>query len=268
MSKPELLVQIVTDVICPWCFVGSRRLKKFMESEDYRKQIAPYVRMNLKIEPYILDPRLPATDFETPSKFYDDLHTTPYEKNKPPTKSFYYGSKFGGNLDAFDKKISDAASDLGMPPFSWTSEGKVGATWNAHRLIWKAEQIDEQKASSGSSSSNDDDPLACLQTLQVRLMDRLYQDFHSNSQDMSDNTYLANLATELEMFASLDDAKKWIDGDDGEFELGNKLLQAEMNGVQSIPFYIVNDGADHMSETGSHESFLKMFQMAVAPYVR
>lgn len=28
------------------------------------------------------------------------------------------------------------------------------------------------------------------------------------------------------------------------------------------------DGADHMSETGSHDSFLKMMQMAVAPYAR
>lgn len=235
MSKPELLVQVVTDVICPWCFVGSRRLKAFLDSDDYRTQIAPYVNTVLKIEPYILDPRLPASTYETPDKYYDALDTTPYEKNAPPTKKFYYGSKFGANLDAFDAKISTAAKELGMPAFDWTSQGKVGATWNAHRLVLKASQLDEQRGSLAK-----DDPAACLQTLQVRLMDRFYEDFHANSKDMSDNTYLANVATEFGLFDSEEAAKKWLESDDLEYELGNKLQQAEMNGVRSIPFYIIN----------------------------
>lgn len=92
-SKPELLVQIVTDVICPWCFVGSRRFKAFVQSEDYKTQIAPYVRLVLQIDPYILDPRLPASDFDTPEKYYDPLEMTPYKAHEPPTKKFYYGSK-------------------------------------------------------------------------------------------------------------------------------------------------------------------------------
>ncbi|SPO23497.1 uncharacterized protein UTRI_02176 [Ustilago trichophora] len=263
MTKPELLVQVVTDVICPWCFVGSRRFKAFLESDDYKTQIAPHVNIVLKIEPYILDPRLPASTYQTPSKHYDALETTPYEKNAPPTKRFYYGSKFGGNLDAFDAKISTAAQEVGMPAFDWTSEGKVGATWNAHRLVLMASQMDEQRGDMAK-----DDPSACLQTLQVKLMDRFYQDFHANSKDMSDNAYLAGVAKELGLFDSEEAAKNWLESDDLEYELGNKLQQADMNGVRSIPFYIVNDGADHMSETGSHESFLKMMQMAVAPYVR
>lgn len=251
----------------------------------------------VKIEPYILDPRLPASTYDTPSKYYDAIETTPYEKNTPPTKKFYYGSKFGGNLDAFDAKISTAATALGMPTFDWTSSGRVGATWNAHRLVLKAGQLDEQSASVSGQDSG-----ACVKSLQVRLMDRFYQDFHANSKDMSDNSYLAGVAAELGLFDSEAAASKWLESDDLEYELGNKLQQAEMNGVQSIPFYIINvsrltlslkqsralirlqshrrsltadlalvgeqDGADHMSETGSHESFLRMMQMAVAPYVR
>ncbi|SNX82847.1 uncharacterized protein MEPE_01553 [Melanopsichium pennsylvanicum] len=262
MSKPELLVQVVTDVICPWCFIGSRRLKAFLDSEDYKTQIAPYVSTILKIEPYILDPRLPGTDFDTPEKYYDAVDTTPYKKNVPPTKKFYYGSKFGTNLDAFDAKISTAAQELCMPPFDWTSEGKVGATWNAHRLILKASQLDEQKGNMAK-----DDPSACLQTLQARMMDRFYEDFHLKSKDMSENAYLAGVAKEFGLFQSQEEAQKWLKSDVLEYELGNKLQQADMNGVQSLPFYIINDGMDHMSETGTHESFLKMMQMAVAPFV-
>lgn len=235
MSKPELLLQVVTDVICPWCFVGSRRLKAFLESDDYKAQIAPYVQLVLKIEPYILDPRLPASSYKTPEKYYDAIESTPYEPNTPPTKKFYYGSKFGGNLDAFDAKISTAADELAMPKFDWTSQGKVGATWNAHRLVLKASQMDEQNTDRG-----EDDVKTALQSLQVRLMDRFYQDFHSNSKDMSDNAYLAEVAKELGLFDAEEAALKWLESDDLEYELGNKLQQAEMNGVQSIPFYIVN----------------------------
>ena len=235
MSKPELLIQVVTDVICPWCFVGSRRLKAFLSSDDYKTQIAPYVTTVLKIEPYILDPRLPASSYETPSKYYDAIESTPYEKNRPPTKRFYYGSKFGGNLDAFDAKISAAAEELGMPMFDWKSEGMVGATWNAHRLVLKASQMDEQRGDLAK-----EDPSACVQTLQVRLMDRFYEDFHAQSKDMSDNAYLAAVAREFELFESEAAAKKWLESDDLEYELGNKLQQAEMNGVRSIPFYIIN----------------------------
>ncbi|CDW99447.1 hypothetical protein [Sporisorium scitamineum] len=226
------------------------------------QQIAPHVQTVLKVEPYILDPRLPASSYDTPSKYHDALDTTPYEKNAPPTKKFYHGSKFGGNLDAFDAKISIAAQELGMPKFDWTSEGKAGATWNAHRLVLKASQLDERE------SLDEKDPLACVKTLQVRLMDRFYRDFHSSSKDMSDNTYLAGVAKEFGLFDSDEAALKWLQGDDLEYELGNKLQQADMNGVQSIPSHIANDGADHMSETGSHESLLKMMQMAAAPYVR
>lgn len=121
-----------------------------------------------------------------------------------------------------------------MPPFTWITDGKVGATWNAHRLIWKASQLDQ------AQSQQSDDVDAVLQTLQVCLMDRFYTDFHSKSQDMSDNKYLADVAAEFQLFGSSDEALKWLQGDDGEYELGMKLQQADMNGVQSIPFYIVN----------------------------
>ncbi len=189
----------------------------------------------VKIEPYILDPRLPASTYDTPSKYYDAIETTPYEQRAPPTKKFYYGSKFGGNLDAFDAKISTAATALGMPTFDWTSSGRVGATWNAHRLVLKAGQLDEQRGSASGEDSG-----ACVKSLQVRLMDRFYQDFHANSKDMSDNSYLAAVATEFGLFDSEAAASKWLESDDLEYELGNKLQQAEMNGVQSIPFYIIN----------------------------
>lgn len=146
-------------------------------------------------------------------------------------------NRFGSGLDAFDEKITMASKELDMPRFTWTTDGKVGATWNAHRLVWKASQLDQ------AQTQQSDDVEVVLQTLQVQVVDRFYTDFHSNSQDMSDNKYLADIAAEFKLFASQEEALKWLQGDDGEYELGMKLQQADMNGVQSIPFYIVNVSA-------------------------
>ncbi len=44
-----------------------------------------------------------------------------------------------------------------------------------------------------------------------------------------------------------------LESDDLEYELGNKLQQADMNGVQSIPFYIVNVSAPSDGDSGSDQ---------------
>ncbi len=82
-----------------------------------------------------------------------------------------------------------------MPKFDWTSEGRVGDTWNAHRLVLRASQMDAKSGEKGTES------------LQVRLMDRLYEDFHSKSRDMSDNAYLAGVAKELRCLSRGEEAK-------------------------------------------------------------
>ncbi|KAN0064950.1 hypothetical protein ACQY0O_002008 [Thecaphora frezii] len=108
-SKLELLLLAMVGFSCAWCYIGSQRLKRFLLSPVYREQVAPHVRTVLRNEPFILDPRLPASTFDTPEGIYAAFHTTPYQKNRLPTKGLYYGSKVGGNLDAFDRRIAAAA---------------------------------------------------------------------------------------------------------------------------------------------------------------
>ncbi|EPQ27562.1 uncharacterized protein PFL1_04700 [Pseudozyma flocculosa PF-1] len=265
-SKPEMLLQMYTDVQCPWCWIGSQRFKQFLASPAYRDEVAPHVRTVVRIEPYLLDSRLPATSYDTPDGVYDALSTTPYDKNKPPSKKEYYGTKFGAGLDAFDRRISAAATEVGLPPFDWHSEdGKVGATWDCHRLVLRASNLDDQ-----DPQLADGDPQRWVHhSRQLRLMDRLYADFHANSRDMSDRSYLAPLAAELGLFDDEAAAAKWLASDEAEYELRNKLKIAEMNGVMQIPFYIVNDGADHLTGwTGDHAEFLRVMKMQVAAFAR
>lgn len=90
----ELLIEVYTDPMCPWCWCGAAQLEKTLKSQDFKEKIAPYMRPEVKLRPYLLDPRLPATSFEPPTDRYDRIESTDYEKGKPPTKRAYYSKKW------------------------------------------------------------------------------------------------------------------------------------------------------------------------------
>lgn len=91
--KPELLIEVYTDVMCPWCWCGDAQLQKTLASDEFRHKVGPTMRPVVKLRPFLLDPRLPATSFEPPSERYDALELTDYQRGKPPTKKEYYSKK-------------------------------------------------------------------------------------------------------------------------------------------------------------------------------
>ena len=52
-----LEIEIFSDAICPWCFIGKRRLEKALESSIAEHEFDPEVR--LRWRPYLLYPNLP-----------------------------------------------------------------------------------------------------------------------------------------------------------------------------------------------------------------
>lgn len=111
--------------------------------------------------------------------------------------------------------------------------GSVGATWDTHRLIQKA----DQKADSQCYYSTKE---GFKPSLQIRLMERLYEAFHHESRDMSDRNVVSEIAHEMGIFNSKEEAMKWLESDDMEYEVKNLLQVGKMNGVESVPFLIVS----------------------------
>lgn len=79
--------------MCPWCYVGHARLERFLSSPAFGEKIAPYMRPTVRLLPFILDPRLPASTYTPPVDHYDKIESTPYEAGNPPSKKEYYGVK-------------------------------------------------------------------------------------------------------------------------------------------------------------------------------
>ncbi|MEQ8449635.1 MAG: DsbA family oxidoreductase [Nitratireductor sp.] len=54
MSDPQTVqVDVVSDVVCPWCYIGKKRLEQALDAVDD-------VKVDLRWRPYQLDPTIPA----------------------------------------------------------------------------------------------------------------------------------------------------------------------------------------------------------------
>lgn len=51
-AAPDLIIDVVADVVCPWCYLGWRRLK-------VAASMRPAVNVKLVWRPYLLDPLIP-----------------------------------------------------------------------------------------------------------------------------------------------------------------------------------------------------------------
>jgi predicted DsbA family dithiol-disulfide isomerase len=51
---PSLKIDVFSDVVCPWCFIGTRRLHRALASFD------PPVDVTIRHHPFLLDPDTPA----------------------------------------------------------------------------------------------------------------------------------------------------------------------------------------------------------------
>lgn len=51
-ARNELTIDVVSDVVCPWCFIGKRRLERAIA-------LKPGVRVNVRYQPFFLSPWVP-----------------------------------------------------------------------------------------------------------------------------------------------------------------------------------------------------------------
>jgi Predicted dithiol-disulfide isomerase involved in polyketide biosynthesis len=53
MSKPKIKIEVVSDVVCPWCYIGKRRLEKAMD------QLKDQMDFDVEFLPFELNPDMP-----------------------------------------------------------------------------------------------------------------------------------------------------------------------------------------------------------------
>ena len=118
MNRSQLKIDIVSDVVCPWCAIGYKKLSEAMT------QLDDEISFKVNWKPYELHPEIPKEGFD---------------------KKEYYQikfSEFSGSSDKFNF-ISEEGKKVGLE-FNFKKSKILPNTLLAHRLLWLCRSKDMQ----------------------------------------------------------------------------------------------------------------------------
>jgi len=109
MNKPQIKVDVVSDVVCPWCYIGKRRLEKAID------RLKGDFDVVVEYHPFELNPDLPAEGV---------------------SQKEYFRAKFGSDekVRQLTGHVTSVAATEGLH-FDFARQQVSPNTLNAHRLI-------------------------------------------------------------------------------------------------------------------------------------
>lgn len=112
----EIRIDIVSDVVCPWCIVGYRRLKPAMDA------LSDSVAFSLHWHPFELNPGMPPEGQSLAEHIQQKYGSTPEQSQ------------------ANRQRLIDLGASLGFE-FRYTAESRMVNTFKAHQLLhWAGQQ--------------------------------------------------------------------------------------------------------------------------------
>lgn len=111
-------VEIYSDMVCPWCFIGKRRWEKAIETAGYANNV------HLTWRPFQLNPTMPKSGMD---------------------RRTYLEAKFGGAAARreIEERLAKAGETDGIV-FAFERIARTPNTFEAHRLMWFAQQHNRQ----------------------------------------------------------------------------------------------------------------------------
>ncbi len=107
-----LKIEIYSDVICPWCYLGESRLKKALESLPKTAEI------EINYLPYELNPATAEAGVD---------------------RKKYLEAKYGPRIREADQRLKSLGQAMGIE-YNFDKAERIPNTLKAHRLIWFAAQ--------------------------------------------------------------------------------------------------------------------------------
>jgi predicted DsbA family dithiol-disulfide isomerase len=109
MTKPKIKVDVVSDVVCPWCYIGKRRIEKAMDA------LKDKYDFEVEYHPFELNPNMPESGVD---------------------QKEYLSAKFGSEdrYETITASTTAAAAQEGLN-FDFNKQKVSPNTRNAHRII-------------------------------------------------------------------------------------------------------------------------------------
>jgi predicted DsbA family dithiol-disulfide isomerase len=208
VSSDVVNVEIWSDVVCPWCYIGKRRVEAAIavleRGELERADPQLHGRVEVRWRSFQLDPNADAFDPAVP----------------PVDLAEHLGAKYGGGRAAGLQMLANVTGIAAGEGLHYDLEYARGAnTRDAHRVLHSA------FAEGGAA-------------LQGAVKERVLRGYFCERENISDPATLARLAAE----AGLDPhvARQTLDGDAYRDEVVADQAQAHAFGATGVPFVVVD----------------------------
>lgn len=119
--KEKLKIDIVSDVVCPWCTIGYKRLEKAIEELGIEDQI------QIEWQPFELNPNMPAEGQNIIEHITEKYGSTKEQLKESQERMVAAGEELGFKFDYFD-------------------EMRMSNTFDAHVLLEYAKRFNKQTA--------------------------------------------------------------------------------------------------------------------------
>jgi predicted DsbA family dithiol-disulfide isomerase len=113
-----MMIDVYSDIVCPWCFIGKRRLERALDQTNRAKDVP------VRWRPFELNPTMTKTGM---------------------SRRIYLEAKFGGQdeVNAMQDRLAAVGTSVGID-FAFDRIVMTPNTFDAHRLVWFAQQQGRQ----------------------------------------------------------------------------------------------------------------------------
>lgn len=194
----SLVVRVTSDTICPFCFIGLKKLEQALQRSAYLNlhSATRIFEPAVHFVPYQLDPDLP-TDHAV-------------------DKRAYFAERFGPEkVDAMEATLQTRGQEVGI---NFSYDGEIRSTVLSHRLL-------EYAYTQGGWP------------LQHALLTRLFQWYFEQEGDPGSPSALAKLAVEVGVFPSAIEAQAFIESDQFLDKVQEGIQRANKAGIRGVPHF-------------------------------
>jgi len=181
-------VEIYSDVVCPWCFVGQRRFERAVEMLNDNHEV------QVTWKPFQLNPWIPPEGMD---------------------RAEYRKAKFGSaeRSSGMDGRLQAVGREEGIE-LAFDRIKRTPNTFDAHRLIWLAEQKGQQ----------------------IPVVDALFRGYFQEGKDIGDQAVLTALAAEAGLDA--DEVRTFLASQSGVSEVDEEESVGRSLGIDGVPFFL------------------------------
>ncbi|KAK5168611.1 uncharacterized protein LTR77_005920 [Saxophila tyrrhenica] len=203
-------ISIVSDTVCPWCYIGLRNLQAAIAQRTAK---SPTDTFSLTWDPFQLNPQAP--------------------RGQTVDKRASYEKKLGvdGARTVFER-LTSAGETAGI---QFSFDGRTGNTLDSHRLLELARKIsDVSEATSGQATHSQAD-------LQTRLAEELFADYFERERDITDHEVLKKAALRAGLDERGIDILAFLASDDLVDLVQREASAQREEGINGVPHFTIND---------------------------